>query len=306
MESKRPIVIGAVFFGLSTLMIGGYTSLRMREFTREFGEQVEVVTALNDIPEYSLIRPEMLKTTLVFKSFKQPQTVSDLNDLVGKAPYVPVYKGEQITLTKLVHPDGKPVLDRQIEKSMRAITVQIAPHTGVGRLIRPGNRIDVLTTVNFDRGGSTIFETKALVQNVLVLATGKAIRNEVPPRVNRDVLNALETEFESRRRKDMFSQSLEPLNTSRPDDNYTYMTLQLKTEDAEKILFVSHSFGDGRLYYTLRNSADVQLASAETTLLDDVLGPQSDFGKSKVRRPVISPAEPKWNDSVGGQPVPVY
>jgi pilus assembly protein CpaB len=242
MENRRAFIIAGICFIVSLVLITAYVRVKRYELTKEFGEEVTVVTATQDIPEYTIIQKSMLEVVPVFKSFRQPQTVTDVNDIVGKASYVAIGKGEQVTLTKLVNQDGKPVLDRQVEKKMRAITLNIAPHTGVGRLIRPGNRVDILTTASYDSSGSTVFEVKTLVQNVLVLATGKNIQNEVPTRVNREVLNVIQGKAEEQRRKDIFGNGMETLNTSRPDDNYSYVTLQLSPQDAERSAIVFRAF----------------------------------------------------------------
>ena len=307
MENKRAIIVSLICFTISMILITAYVRVRRWEMTREFGDEVDVVVAAVGIREYGLIREDMLQVQKVFKNYRQPQTAVDVKDIVGKAAYVPFYPGEQITLTKLVHADGRPVLDRQVEKKMRAVTLNISPWTGVGRLIRPGNRVDILVTPNYDIGGTNVFEVKTLLQNVLVLATGKSLQNSVPTRVNREVLNVLEEEVETRRRKDFSGGGTESLNTTRPDDNYSSLTLQLGPEDAEKILFMSHQFGDQRLYFALRNSADQSTEKIETTLLDDVLGPDSDYGLSKKKPPPAAPPRPpKFYDSVGGQAIPRY
>ena len=306
MENRRAIIISAVCFVISIILITAYTRVRRSEMTSEFGEEVAVVFAKQYIGEYQVIRPSMIETRMVFKAYRQPSAPSDMGLVVGKSAYVPIYKDEQVTLTKLVTQDGKPVLDRQVEVKSRALTVKIQPHTGVGRLIRPGDHVDIITTPNYDFQGTTIFEVKTVLQNVLVLATGKHIQNEVPSRVDSKVMGYLEEEFEKRRRRDYGGGSQSQLPTSRPADEYQTLTLQLSPENAKKLLFLSHTYGDGRLYYTLRNPADQQIAQLDTTLLDDVLGPDSDYGRSFRRPPTSTPPKPRYYDSKGGRPIPVY
>ncbi len=307
MENKRAIVIALICFLISMLLINAYSKVRRHELTSEFGEEVMVVVATKDIPEYGMIRSDMLGTRAVFKKFRQPNTSETVDEILGKSTYVPIYAGEQVTFTKLVHQDGRPVLDRQVEKKMRAVTLPISPHTGVGRLIRPGNRVDMITTVNYDSDGATMFEVKTVVQNALVLATGKNLQNAVPTRVSRELLNYFEEQFEARRRKDFSSASMESLATSRPTDDYSNITVQLSPTDAERILFLSHTLGDSRLYFTLRNSADQGTEKLENVILDEVLGPESDYGVSKRKPPPPPPARrPRFIDSLGGAPSEVY
>ncbi len=303
MENKRPLIIAVGCFLTSLLLISAYVKLRRYQLTRDFGEEVSVVVAAQDIREFSHIKPEMLQVISVFKKFVQPQTVSRIRDIVGKAAYVPLYRGEQVTLTKLIQSDAAPVLDREISKNMRAVTLTISPFSGVGRLVRPGNYVDILGSPTYDSNGQTLLEVGTLVQNVLVLATGKNIENDVPSRVNRRVLTYLQETFESDKRKDYFG-NIERLNSSRPDDNYTTLTVQVGPTDAERLLYMVRRYGDRSLYFSLRNRADNQPVSLSTALLDDVLGPNSDYGRSKRKPPPPPPpTRPRYFDIQGGQQV---
>ncbi len=305
MENRRAIIISLICFLVSTLLITAYVRVKRGELTADFGEEVTVVVAAKFIPEYGTIREDMLKEVTVFKKFREPQTVSSVADIAGKSTYVPIYEGEQITLTKLVSQDGKPVLARQVAKNARAVTIPVSVRNAVSKLIRPGNRVDVLAAVNYETADNTmIYEVKTLVQNVLVLATGKNLQNEVPTRVNREVLSSLEGKLEDR--KDFGGARTDVLPNGRPADDYTSLTLQLSQEDSEKLVFVSNKFGEGRIFFTLRNSADQERTPIATTLLDEVLGPESDYGISQRKPPEPpAPRPPKFYDSVGGSAIGV-
>ncbi|NBY20484.1 hypothetical protein EBQ74_09665, partial [bacterium] len=94
--------------------------------------------------------------------------------------------------------------------------------------------------------------------------------------------------------------------TSRPDDNYTHMTLQLTPEDSDKLLLLQNTIGDAKLYYTLRNSADLTVANLETTILDQVLGPDSELGRSKIKPQPLQPLKPRYMDMEGEAAVPRF
>ena len=300
MGNSRAITISLICFIVCILLITGYLSVRKAELTKDFGVEVPVVTATQYIPEYAIIKQDMVKVTKVFKRFAQPQSVDDVAEVIGKAAYVPFYEREQITLTKLVTADGKPLLDRQIGKTQRAVTISISPFSGVGKLIRPGNRVDVIAAPNYDQNGSLIYEIKTALQNVLVLATGKHLQNEVPTRVDKEVLEVMENSFAGRKRKD-FLGTPEHLSTNRPDDNYSSVTLQLSPENAEKLLYLTESFGDRAIYLAMRNSTDSVSDPVGTTILDDILGPDSDYGRSKKKAPPFTPSKPRFIDLKGGE-----
>lgn len=312
---NKTVLLALIAFGVAMALVSAYTSVRQSELTRNFGETVEIVVAAKNIPEYGLIRNEHLKTAFINKKFVQPQTIQVqsgeelsklVSEVVGKSSYVNIYEGEQITLTKLIAQEVKPVLDKQLEKQNRAVTIQISPHTGVGRLIRPGNRVDILIAAQYKRENKPFVEVKTVFQNVLVLATGKAVVNSVPNRVNRAVLGSLETELVAQGRKDFYQTTVDPATTSRPDDNYTNITVQLSLEDSEKLIFLQNGFGDQSLYFTLRNNADDAVVPLQTTLLDQVIGQDSALGRSKIKAPEFKAPEPKFYDSLGGQLQPKY
>lgn len=315
MENRRAIIISIICVLVSMLLISAYQTVREKELTSSFGEEVDVVVAdgpyfdrnkTDFIPEYTTIEPDMVTTIKVFKNYKQPLTAAKADDIVGKATFVSISQGEQITLTKLVHPDGKPVLDQQVEKKTRAVTIMVSQQSGVSRLIRPGNRVDVLIAPVYDANGTTVLEVKTLIQNAVVLATGKHIQNEVPTRVDRDLVSYIEEANTKLKRKDLLGGNPDGLQNSRPDDNYNSVTLQLSSEDAQKLVFLTHKFGDKAVYLTLRNSTDPEVVNLGTTLLDDVLGPNSDYGRSKRRPAPITPPKPKYQDLLGNTPIPRY
>jgi hypothetical protein len=124
--------------------------------------------------------------------------------------------------------------------------------------------------------------------------------------VNREVLSFLEEQFEARRRKDYVGEA-SGLATSRPTGNYSNLTLQLTPEDAEKLLFLMNKYSDNRIFFALRNAADQAIVEKlEGTLLDDVLGPESDYGLSKRKLPEPPPPRPpRIIDRRGGVAVPI-
>lgn len=305
--TKQPYFVALISGLISILLVVAYVKMRRYELTRGFGEEVRVVVSNQNIEEYGMIREDMLSVITVFKKFKQPQTASDIDEIVGKSTFVPIYKGEQIPLTKLITQDGKPLLDRALEPTMRAITLPISSYTGVAKLIKPGNYVDILSCVHYDdENGNTMFEVKTVVQNVLVLATGKYTQNSIPSRVNREVYDYVQEQANQRNRKD-FSNNSSNLFLNRPDDNYQSLTLQLNPRDAEKVLYLANRYGDNKLYFTLRNGADHKEEFLQTALLEDVLGPDSDYGalKQKPKEPP-PPPPPRFYDNRGGVPSPVY
>ncbi len=319
MENKRALIISLVCAIISILLISAFVKVRTHEITSQFGELVYVVIASKNekatpITEYKLIKQDQLELVPIYKKFVQPSAVvvasedekyEAFSKIVGRSSYVDIAPGEQITLTKLISHEGKTLLDRQIAADTRAVTLAITQFSGVGRLIRPGDRVDILTTVHYEMKGEVVFEVKTILQNVLVLATGRSIQNEIPTRVQPEILDQVETQFLRTKRKDWGSGGTFRAS-SRPSDDYDTLTIQVTPEEAKKILFLVESFGSNRLYFTLRNKADTEIVNLETTLLDNVLGPESDYGRSLRKPPQIPPLKPRFYDNRGGESIPIY
>jgi pilus assembly protein CpaB len=102
-------------------------------------------------------------------------------DLLGRVAQAPLIAGQPV-LRSLLAPKGSGAgLQALIPPGMRAITVDVNETSGLGGMLVPGCRVDVLATI----AGATADRTvaRAIVQNVLVQAVGQRIspRNEAAP-----------------------------------------------------------------------------------------------------------------------------
>ena len=103
----------------------------------------------------------------------RPNAIEELKDSVARAPMLP---GEPVTALKLVKAGEGGVLAAILPQGMRAISTRIKEETGVGRLILPNDRVDVIHTRRMRaRSGSEEFTSETLFHNVRVLAIGQLI-----------------------------------------------------------------------------------------------------------------------------------
>ena len=92
---------------------------------------------------------------------------------MARAPMLP---GEPVTALKLVKAGEGGVLAAILPQGMRAISTRIKEETGVGRLILPNDRVDVIHTRRVrGRSGGDDFTSETLFHNVRVLAIGQLI-----------------------------------------------------------------------------------------------------------------------------------
>ena len=141
----------------------------------------QVLVAKNEIGLGQIVGPESFRwqdwpQKAVSPSYIQrsarPNAIKDVENSVARAPMLP---GEPVTTMKLVKPGDGGVLAAILPAGMRAISTRIKEETGVGRLILPNDRVDVIhTRTSRGRTGDQV-NSGTLFHNVRVLAIGQLI-----------------------------------------------------------------------------------------------------------------------------------
>jgi len=161
----------AVIFGVSAAigvyLMGGVTSESARK------ETVSVVVATADLVRGQSLAREHLETREWPKHLMPVGTITNPEDILDRTLSFPLLKGEILQEGKLAVEGAGRGLAAIIPEGMRAVTIQ-TPNvaTGVAGFILPGNRVDVLLTMDNHGasdetgGGSTI----TLLQNLEILA----------------------------------------------------------------------------------------------------------------------------------------
>jgi len=182
---KRAQLLGVAIAGVCGLgAFFGVMSL-VNKPTRIVKEEVttntaQVLVARSDIGLGQIVGPESFRwmdwpQNAVSPSYIQrgsrPNAIEELKDFVARAPMLP---GEPVTVLKLVKLGEGGVLAAILPAGMRAISTRIKEETGVGRLILPNDRVDVIHTRRA-RGRSDDFSSETLFYNVRVLAIGQLI-----------------------------------------------------------------------------------------------------------------------------------
>lgn len=146
-------------------------------------ETVQVLVARTDIGlgqvanESSFRWQEWPKTALspqFITRQSRPKAQSDLNGAVARSS---INANEPITVAKLVKPGSGGVLAAILTPGMRAISIKIAEHTSVGRMILPNDYVDMLLTTRARsrNGQQEEVATEVLLRNVRVLAIGQML-----------------------------------------------------------------------------------------------------------------------------------
>ncbi len=241
------ISVGSALFAM--LLIYSYSQEKKAEYDKKFGAAKRVLVASKDILEMQTVDDTMVQIEERPTEYIQPGFVENPEDAVGLVAAAPIKKGEQILVTKLLAPGPNTGLSLQVAPSKRAVTIPVDDVRGISKLVRPGDRIDILTAVETGAGSSKKTEVKTLLQDVTVLATGIQVTNNIP-------------------------RSLEPdgkqYRNLRGDLSFTTVTVEASPQEAQDLIAIQASF-PGSIYLTLRHPSDRAKQGLRTSSLESVL-----------------------------------
>lgn len=161
------------FVGVRSLIEQPQTVVR-EEVTTNIAQ---VLVARQDIPLGNTITPDSFRwqdwpvNALGPAYIQRSARPNAMKDLTGAVARAPMLAGEPVTPLKVIKSGDGGVLAAILPKGMRAVSVRIREETGVGRLILPNDRVDVLYSTKV-RNNAT---TETLFENVRVLAIGQLI-----------------------------------------------------------------------------------------------------------------------------------
>ncbi len=229
----------SVFAGLlSAFLLYSYSQEKKAEYDKDYGTLVNVVIAKDDIPEMQTIDPTMLEVVQRPEKYVDPGAVKDVNSVEGLVAGMPIKKGQQILQTKLLSPGPDTGIALQVAPTKRAITLPVDEVRAVAKLIRPGDRIDIFAAIDSGKGLMQKRDVGLLMQDVVVLATGTNIVNNLP--------RALEVDPNS---KNITISALSG------DTKYTSVTIEVSPKEAQDLIYIL-STSPGNLFFTLRNPND--------------------------------------------------
>jgi pilus assembly protein CpaB len=259
MEKNRPLLLlsAAILIALVTSVIA-YQWIKKETAVKEGAlEAVPAVVASVDLPWGTALNPGMVKTIPFLKgSLTEGEYFPNAAALNGRVLIMPVRANEPIMRSRLA-PDSMATggVAAVVDPAKRAMAVKVDKVIGVSGFVRPGNRVDVL--VSLQRRGSNNDDavTKIVLQNIPVLAIGAETeqkgKNERPVQV--DVI-----------------------------------TLELTPEEAEKLAL---STTEGKIQLALRNFTSKDEVSTKGATISSLLSggavPVQAVKRSGAPKPVM-------------------
>ncbi len=248
------LAIGIAFFAM--MLVWTYLDDQTAALTKQYGSPQTVVVARVDIQELDLIDETKLEVVNMPEKFIAPTAFRAVKELENTIATISIIKGEQITKPRVTYPGVKTGLSRQVSIGKRAVAINVNEKDSVGRLIKPGDRVDVVAAIDIAQGArKDLQKTRTILQDVLVLSTGMSMTNSIP-------IYGVETPKVIRTMN---------LNTY---TSYNTITLELEPYDVQKLAFIQ-SYGGNTLSLSLRNNNDKEIPRLKPTQIYDILGEDS-------------------------------
>ncbi len=156
----------------------GYADRRSAERSARKGwDLVPIVVAGADVDEGTTLTTDMIAQRPMPSQFVTPSVIKPENYsyVVGQKVLVNLKKGDPLLWTQFESSKGLERLSKAVQKNFRAATIGTNDRDGVAGWIRPNDHVDILATFKDPQSGET--DTMTLLQNMLVLATGKITGN---------------------------------------------------------------------------------------------------------------------------------
>ena len=234
-KTIAPIVISIVIAITGSVFIYKWINLKTapKEVVKVESEAVPIAVAAVDLQWGTQLKPEMIKTTPFLKESLPEGHFTRTADLNNRIVIATLKKGEPVVEHRLAPISIKTGgVSAVLKSGKRAVAVKGDKIIGISGFINPGNRVDVLVTLEDPK--TKLDKTKVVLENIPVLATGTQIqRNEKG----------------------------EPA----PVDVYT---LEVTLEDAENL---SLAASQGKLQFALRNITDTEPVLTKGTTISQTL-----------------------------------
>jgi pilus assembly protein CpaB len=230
-----PFLILAVVLGLAASAVV-FFYLNQQSAANVTARQTRpVVVAASDVTFGTKLDRNLLKVVNYPKDSVPPNAYSSLDSVVGQTTKIFLATKEPVLMSKLSTIGGG--LSMMVRPNMRASSVTVNLVSSVSGFVVPGDRVDVLVTIDRMGGGTQNATTRTILQNIEVLAAG------------------VKTESKDQQNK--------------PNTDLQTVTLLVDPPDAERMALAMH---EGKIHLTLRNPEDVDTLKLAAVSTNDMLG----------------------------------
>jgi pilus assembly protein CpaB len=249
-KTVTPLVI-ALCLGTVAAVVGRGMMAKGRQGGAPSVGMSRVVVARADLAPGAVIREtDVSVREMPSAGLPTGLALGDLREVIGRVVTTPIVK-DQVVLGTLLAPKGSGGgLGAMVPAGMRAVTIEVNEFSGLGGLLTPGARVDVVQTID-GKGDGSGKVSRTIVENLRVLAVGRRTSQAATP----------------------------PGGAGEPDSTNLAksVTLLATAGQAEAIDLASH-VGTPRL--VLRNGSDERLTGGPGTTVSELLGGGGGRGSS--------------------------
>src|SRR3990172_5181913 len=186
-------VFSAALALVTTLAIVGYRQGLRRQAAVVAPVKTEAaVFARTNVAERKVVSADTLELRQIPATAIHPRAARRIEDVAGRVAVAPIFADEQVLTNKLAALGVNVGLSYALPKDKRAMTIAINEVIGVAGFVFPGDRVDVVATVN----SGDLHLTKVVLQDVEVLAIAQKVEQKPgeEPRVTTSATLALTPE----------------------------------------------------------------------------------------------------------------
>lgn len=249
----KNFMIVAGLLGVAAAVVGyyGLTSMASQTTAQQNANFRNVVVTVTDLTYGVKLDKDMLRMVRYPKESVPEGAFASMDSVVGQTTKVFMSAREPVTVIKLSSRGGG--LSMLVRPTMRASSLEVNNVSGVSGFVLPGDRVDVLTTVD-GRGANEDAVTRTVLQNVEVLAAGQ--------------------KTEQKDNKPITVQSV---------------TLLVNPDGAETLALALH---EGKIHLVLRNPDDQEVVRVASLSTHEMLDRKALASRAtpSVKRPTDTPA----------------
>ncbi|QIZ07076.1 Flp pilus assembly protein CpaB [Priestia megaterium] len=219
MKSKKVLMLSLVMGIITTVLFFQYIKqINTEKVTTATVQTVGVVVAKEKIEKNEKISSKKLEIMQMPEKDVLPQAVKSLSDAEGKLATAMIEKGETILSHRLGSEQEEDVyVSRKVRDGYRAISVGVNINQSVTNLLEPEDEVDVIfTKVIKNKTKQDVPQSVILLNKARVLAVGRKM--------------------------------VTPENTKDPYTEYSSVTLELKPEEALKLVNATE---EGKIHFIL-------------------------------------------------------
>lgn len=217
MKSKMVLMLSLIMGIITTFLFFQYTKQMKTEKTAAI-QTVAVVIAKERIEKNEKISSSKLEIVQMPENSILPEGVKTIPEAEGKLANSMIEKGEPVLSHRLGTEKEEGVyVSRKVKEGYRAISIGVDINQSVTNLIEPEDQVDVIfTKITMDPSKQPVSQSMILLKQARVLAVGRKM--------------------------------LTPEDTKEPYTEYSSITIELKPEDALKLVNAKE---EGKIHFIL-------------------------------------------------------